>query len=82
MTITNAIKKLEKAGFTIENFENRIFYARNPKASRLIEFHRNGRSEDVAIIHLQREGEKACHHTDYFPGFFVDTITKAIKRAI
>ena len=78
MTIANAIKKLNKAGFAVT--ENCGFRAAKSGA-KLIEFYRNGREGDVTCIRVRRAGDQDDSMTDYCAGVFVDTITAAIKRA-
>ena len=78
MKITNAIKKLEKAGFKIEKVD--IHYrAVKQDCRELIEFYKNGREDSVTCIRVRRKGDLDDVMTDYFAGFFVDNITQAIK---
>lgn len=77
MQVQNAIKKLEKAGFTVQENSGR-FVARN-SGHRQIEFLRNGRSEEITCIHTRKIGEQDDSMTDYFAGIWHDNITQAIK---
>ena len=80
MTITAATKKLEKAGFKVENLTFG-FHASNPSLPWVIEFHRNGRSDEVTCINVRRANDHHDSMTDYSAGSFCDNITQAIRRA-
>jgi hypothetical protein len=80
MTIANATKKLEKAGFTVEKLEYG-FHASNKSFPRVIEFHRNGRSDEVICIKVRRPNDNDDSMRDYSAGSFADSITQAIRRA-
>lgn len=98
MKVTNAIRKLEKAGFTVtatSYAKPELVNAELPGAvhspqalawtatldgsTHQVEFHRNGRDEDVVCIRVRRSTEQDDIQSDYIAGIFVDTITQAIK---
>ena len=81
MTITNAIKKLTKAGYEVNPIFGNAYKATKAGQPRCIEFYRNGSYDQVATIRIRRQGDKDDCMTDYFAGYFVDTITAAIKSA-
>ncbi len=78
MKISNAIKKLEKAGFKV--VQNRQEYIAkidgNPYA---VEFFKNGTQDDVTCIRVKHRKDKDDVTTDYCAGCFYDNITRAIK---
>ena len=78
MKITNAIKKLEKAGFKVEKADMH-YRAVKEDCRRLIEFCKNGREDSVTCIRVRRKGDIDDIYTDYHAGFFVDNISQAIK---
>jgi hypothetical protein len=81
MTLANAIKKIEKAGFNVENI-NGIYRASKPTAPRVIEFFRNGRSDEITCINVRRLNDNHDSMTDYCAGSWVNNITQAIRIAI
>jgi hypothetical protein len=80
MTTTNATKKLTKAGFKVESTGYR-FQASNPSFARVIEFHRNGDSEEITCIKVRHANDHNDVMTDYSAGSYADNITQAIRRA-
>lgn len=83
MTIANATRKVEKAGFKVtQNPNNGQFYvARRDGFSQVVEFTRNGHSDDVATIRVRRESDKDDSMSDYCAGMFYDNIAQAIRAA-
>ena len=82
MKITNAIKKLEKSGYIVKANESfGHFTARRESSIKVIEFCRNGRSEELTCIRVRRTNDLDDSMTDYCAGYFCDTITQAIKSA-
>ena len=80
MKITNAIKKLERAGFKVT--ETEYSFVAEKAGCRLIEFHRNGGgSESVVCIRTRRKTDKDDSMTDYCAGVFHKNITQAIESA-
>jgi len=80
MKITNAIKKLEKSGYTVTN-EGMIFVAARENSKRVIEFIRNGGSDQIAVIKVRGSSESNDPVTDYYCGSYMDTITQAMRYA-
>lgn len=78
MTTAGAVKKLERAGFAVEN-DGMHFTAKKSGFAKIVEFAKNGREDCVTCIRVRRENDKDEIHTDYSAGFFVDNITQAIK---
>lgn len=92
ITTQNAIKKLEKAGFKVEqskfdkpNQYNRRFYAHHPNLRHYIELCTQGGDEhqagEVCVIDLRTPGQNDDSMTDYHAGTFCDNITQAIRYA-
>lgn len=78
MKVNNAIKKLDKYTPVIVN-DGSLFSA--AKNGQVIEFYRNGRSDDICCVRLRRTTDKDDIVTDYSAGVFCDNITQAIKVA-
>jgi hypothetical protein len=78
MTTQAAIKKLEKNGFTVTSSRSH-FLASHPDARSVIEFFRNGGSDEVVCISVRQRDEKNDVMTDYFAGTYTNTITSAIR---
>ena len=81
MTTTAATRKLEKAGFKVEDLEFG-FHASSESTPWVIEFHRNGRTENITCINVRRANDHHNSMTDYSAGTFCDNITQAIRLAI
>jgi hypothetical protein len=82
MTIENAKKKLTNAGFVVSWSSDApgVFAATHPDhSSKVIEFHRNGRTEDVACIRSRRLGDVGDPMTDYFAGAWHNSLSRAIR---
>ena len=79
MTIANAVKKLEKAGYSVSNTGS--FFTARKAGSKVIEFIRNGNYDSVATIRVRRVLDQDDSMTDYCAGVFYETITAAIKAA-
>lgn len=79
MKVANAVKKLEKAGFEVKE-ECGHFVAKLGKE--LVEFYRNGTSEDVTCIRVRNENNHDDSMTDYCAGVFVDNISHGIRIAM
>jgi hypothetical protein len=78
MTVTNAIKKLGKAGFQIVG--DYIFSASRMGSRMVIEFSRNGGgSEEVVCIRVRAKTDHDDSMTDYCAGVYCDSITQAIR---
>jgi hypothetical protein len=82
MTITNATRKLTKAGFTVSETYPCAFQATKENFRDVIEFRRNGGgSENVVCIRVRRTNDLDDSMSDYSAGCFVNTITRAMKIA-
>jgi hypothetical protein len=81
MTTTNAAKKLTKAGFTVSEIKG-SFQASHPATAYIIEYIRNGGSDNIICINVRTTNDKDDSMTDYFAGTWVDNITQAIRLAI
>lgn len=79
MKVTNAIKKLEKAGFKVTNDDGN-FSAK--KGNEFIEFFQNGGgSEEVVCIRVRSANDHDDCMRDYCAGVFCNNITQAIRLA-
>tara|TARA_R110002153_G_scaffold100777_2_gene236814 strand:+ start:1434 stop:1676 length:243 start_codon:yes stop_codon:yes gene_type:complete len=79
MKITNAIKKLQKAGFEVINDGSRFSASRE---SNIIEFIQNGGGSDQAIcIRVMSADDQDDVMTDYSAGTYCDNISQAIRIA-
>lgn len=81
MTIANATKKLEKAGFKVEN-TGYGFHASKPATSKVIEFRKNGDSDEITCVKVRRVNDHSDAMSDYSAGSYFDTITRAIKFSV
>lgn len=81
MTLANAIKKIEKAGFTVEQFGNtyRASKLHNP---RVIEFFKNGSSEEICCLNVRHLADQHDSMTDYFAGTWARNLKQALALAI
>ena len=80
MKVTNAIKKLQKAGFTITR-EHGFFTAEKPELRRVVEFAQNGTADEITCIGFRHKNDKSDSMTDYCATMFCDNLTQAIKLA-
>lgn len=78
MKIQNAISKLTKSGFNITT-SGQFFTANKQGLKYVIEFWRNGSSEDITCISYRHEDDKSDSMTDYCANFFCDNLTQAIR---
>ena len=79
MTIANACIKLAKAGFTLSN-ESGTFAAVHPAhVGKVIEFHPNGRQDEIVCIRSRRIGDIDDPQSDYFAGAWHNSLSRAIK---
>ena len=82
MKITNAIKKLEKAGFKVTNEDSQRFAARRENRTHVVEFMKNGGNCDQVIcIRVRRANDLDDMMTDYCAGVWCDNISQAIRVA-
>ena len=86
MKVTNAISKLNKAGYTTETIKGVTgaitgYLARKPFSKYHISFHRNGGTEDVTCIRVMHRNDQDDIQTDYVSGVFASNIGQAIRLA-
>jgi hypothetical protein len=81
MTLANAIKKIEKAGFTVEKINN-TFRASKSHTPRVIEFFKNGSSEEIYCINVRSLTDEHDSMTDYFAGIWARNLTQALNLAV
>jgi len=81
MTTTNAAKKLTKAGFSVDEFHPGAFHASKESTKYVIEYFRNGRSDEITCICVRRRDDHHDSQTDYSAGSWAKNITQAIHRA-
>ena len=92
MQYENAIRRLERTGFTVErDFRSSVmrpgatyeagFTARKPGAACRIEVTRNGDEDLVATICVVRDNDHDDLMTDYFAGTYCGTLKQAIDFA-
>ena len=80
MTLVNAIKKIEKAGFKVEQV-NSVYRASKSTTNYVIEFFKNGCSGNITCINVRRLNDEHDSMTDYYAGVWANNITQAIKLA-
>jgi len=79
MKVTNAIKKLEKAGFEV--IKDAARYSARRKND-IIEFIQNGGGSDQAIcIRIMSANDRDDMMTDYSAGTYCDNLSQAIRLA-
>ena len=81
MTITNATKKLEKAGFKVEQYGN-TRRASHPSTKYVVEFLKNGSEDCVVCINVRSIDDKHDSQSDYCAGVWANNIGQAIKLAL
>lgn len=82
MQVQNAIKKLERAGFTVTPDKyTASFTATKQGFRRYIRIYRNGGeySESVSIVELRTKGHEDDIQRDYNAGTFCDNVSQAIR---
>jgi hypothetical protein len=79
MKIQNALNKLNKAGFTISENGNR-FSASKPNSKKVIEFLRNGRSEEIACVGFRNINDVSDSQIDYCATIFCDSLNQAMRH--
>lgn len=80
MKIQNAINKLQKAGFIVTE-DHGLFTAQKDNCRRVVEFSRNGRSDDATCIGFRYKDDRNDFQTDYCATIFCDSLAKAIRLA-
>ena len=81
MTVGNAVKKLERAGYVVGKMFDYGFMATKEGQDSVIEFLKNGREDDITCIRVRRKGDHDDSMTDYCAGVWCDNITRAIRLA-
>ena len=81
MKIQNAINKLQKNGFTIATQDDRFFTATKQGLRRVVEFSRNGHSDEATCIGFRSINDQNDPITDYCATFFCDSLAGAIRAA-
>ena len=76
MNVTNAIKKLNKAGFEVVQNGNRYNAKANGQVIRFI-----NQSDRVICINVRSENDHDDVMTDYSAGVYCDNISQAIRLA-
>ncbi len=80
MKIKNAISKLQKHGFTVTQDEGR-FTAKKENCSRVVEFRRNGWSDEATCIGYRHESDHSDPMSDYCATMFCESLIGAIRSA-
>lgn len=80
MKICNAIKKLEKAGFSASaaNTENRFSFT-SPTGRHVVSFATNPGSDSLLFVKTRGASDRDDWQQDYSAGVYVDTISMAIR---
>ena len=81
MTITNATKKLVRAGFTVEQHGN-IRRASHSSTKYVVEFRKNGGEDCVVCINVRALNDTHDSQSDYCAGVWANNIGRAIKLAL
>ena len=81
MTTANAAKKLTNAGFTVSEIRPGYYHAASQAAKCVIEYFRNGGSDEVTCINVRRPNDNHDSQSDYCAGSWADNITQAIRLA-
>lgn len=82
MKICNAIKKLEKAGFSASasNTENRFSFT-SPTGRDVVSFATNPGSDNILFVKVRGVSDRDDWQQDYSAGVYVDNISQAIRCA-
>lgn len=82
MKVQNAIRKLERAGFTPRtNLADTRYSFDSPSGRDVVEFATNPGCEHVIIIRVRGVNDRDDHHQDYIAGVYADNMTQAIRLA-
>lgn len=81
MTVSNAIKKLNKAGFEVSN-SGQMFSAKKQGCRKLVSFVRNGNTDEITCVGFRHQDDHCDIQSDYCSIIFCGTITRAIKLAM
>jgi hypothetical protein len=80
MTITNAIKKVTKAGFTVTQNGKR-YSAKKDGVNYLVEFSQHGSEDIITCIGVRHKNDHSDSQSDYCATIFTDNISQAIRLA-
>lgn len=80
MTITNAIKKVTKAGFTVTQ-NGQSFTAAKEGINYLVEFCKNGSSDMITCIGVRHKNDHSDSQSDYCATIYTDNLLQAIRLA-
>jgi hypothetical protein len=81
MTITNAIKKVTKAGFTVTQNGQR-YSAKKQGLSHLVEFSKNGREDTITCVGVRHENDHSDAMIDYSATIYTNNLSQAIRLAL
>jgi hypothetical protein len=81
MTTANAAKKLTKAGFNVSEIRNGFYRASSDATKYVIEYFRNGGSDEITCINVRSLDDKHDSQSDYCAGVWANNITQAIAIA-
>jgi hypothetical protein len=82
MLIKSVTSKLSRAGWTVETYrDGSAFQARKTGNHYIIEFLRNGGTENAICLAIRKETDHDDMHSDYHAGCFADSIKEAITLA-
>lgn len=76
MKLVNALKKLEREGFLVRP-SGWKYQAEEARSEWVIEFHES--NGDIQSISVRLKNDYPDPQTDYFPYFWKDNLTQAIK---
>jgi hypothetical protein len=78
MKNTSIINRFKKAGYTVSTSDNgNKFEVVSNDSKRICSWY--DQSGSAICVHVQRTSEQSDPHTDYFPGYFCDTIKQAVN---
>jgi len=80
MKITSAITKLEKNGFAIKQ-ESQLFTATKTGLRHVVEFMKNGGSDETAFVGVRAINDQGDSQSDYCATIFCRSLKQAIQLA-
>jgi hypothetical protein len=80
MKIQNAINKLQKNGFIVTHNGSQ-FSAKKGNCKRVVEFSRNGHSDEAVCIGFRHEDDHTDIQSDYFAKTYCNSLTQAMRYA-
>lgn len=81
MTITNAIKKVTKAGFKVTQNGQR-YSAKKDGVNYLVEFSQNGSEDIITCIGARHENDHSDSQQDYSATIYTNNLSQAIRLAL